>query len=192
MLSCDVRRYFGALLNLMKTVGSVWKFNFTLVPSPVPLYSFDWLAMWQKKEELGETALRLAFARRSVTPDGWLGMGNKMVQGVDESEQGVGAGFTFGGIQVQVLKLNGYLRFKHKVWTCQKWNDNGESWREGDADKKTWQKGEGEHEEDVGGNGEMEVENKEMKRQHLVHDTQWIMQTNDWWERRGHFELQHY
>lgn len=48
-------------------------FNFTLFPSPVPWYSFDWLAMWQKKELLGGTLLRLAFVRSSVTVDGWLG-----------------------------------------------------------------------------------------------------------------------
>lgn len=33
---------------------------------PVPAYSFDWLALWQKKELLGGTLLLLAIIRSSV------------------------------------------------------------------------------------------------------------------------------
>lgn len=62
---------------------------------PVPLYSFDWLVMLQKKELLGGTLLLLAFLRRSVTVDGWLSMDEEMVRGEHQVGKGVGVGFMF-------------------------------------------------------------------------------------------------
>lgn len=42
----------------------------TLPPPPVPLYSFDWLVLWQKKDLLGGRLLLLAFVCRSVFQGG--------------------------------------------------------------------------------------------------------------------------
>lgn len=88
-------------MNILQTSGIFWvaaepairlfndepvgAFNLTLFPFPVPLYSCDWLAIWQVKELLEGTLLRLAFIRRSVTVDGLSGVGEIMVKGVYES-----------------------------------------------------------------------------------------------------------